>query len=70
MSDPISRQAQDSDDSLITLESKDNSPEATSIFSEVEELYIAGGGGAGRALPAAISEAIEHGLDLDNVKVI
>lgn len=41
-----------------------------SAFSSVEEIYIAGGGGAGRALPSALKEAVNFGLDLNKVKVV
>lgn len=37
------------------------------VLKKVKTLYLAGGGGAGRAYPAAISEAAEFGLDLNNV---
>lgn len=40
------------------------------IFSPVTELFIAGGGGAGRALPQALQEAVNYGLKLKNVTVI
>ena len=40
------------------------------ILEEVEELFIAGGGGAGRALPSALTEAAKYGLDLKKVKSV
>lgn len=40
------------------------------LFSPVIELFIAGGGGAGRALPQALQEAVNFGLDLKKIKVI
>lgn len=41
-----------------------------SLLKDVTEIFIAGGGGAGRALPSAINEATEFGLDLKKVKVV
>jgi hypothetical protein len=41
-----------------------------SLLKEVTEIFIAGGGGAGRALPSAINEATEFGLDLKKIKVV
>lgn len=43
-------------------------PEAKNFLNDVEELYFSGGGGAGGALPAAVEEAVRHGLDLKKVK--
>lgn len=40
------------------------------ILAPVRELFIAGGGGAGRSLPGAIIEACKFGLDLDKVEVV
>lgn len=40
------------------------------LLKEVTEIFIAGGGGAGRALPSALKEAAEFGLDLSKVKVV
>ncbi|MBI2792566.1 MAG: patatin-like phospholipase family protein [Gammaproteobacteria bacterium] len=40
------------------------------LFSSVSELFIAGGGGAGRALPSALEEAAAFGLDFEKVKVV
>lgn len=40
------------------------------LLTGVTELFIAGGGGAGRALPSALKEAAEFGLDLDKLKVV
>jgi hypothetical protein len=48
----------------------DLSPKLPDIFKPVSELFIAGGGGAGRALPSALQEAVRYGLDLKNVKVV
>lgn len=46
-------------------------PENRQLLANVEEIFIAGGGGAGRALPAALNEAHRYGLDLKNkVKVL
>lgn len=42
----------------------------SNIFSPVREIFIAGGGGAGRSLPGAIMEAAKFGLDLDKVEVV
>ncbi len=39
-------------------------------LASVEELFIAGGGGAGRTLPGAFLEARKYGLDMDRVKVV
>jgi len=41
-----------------------------SLLKDVTEVFIAGGGGAGRALPSAINEAAEFGLDLKKLKVV
>ncbi|MGE3319054.1 MAG: patatin-like phospholipase family protein [Candidatus Berkiella sp.] len=41
-----------------------------SLLKDVTEVFIAGGGGAGRALPSAINEATEFGLDLKKLKVV
>lgn len=41
-----------------------------SLLKDVTEVFIAGGGGAGRALPSAINEAVEFGLDLKKLKVV
>lgn len=41
-----------------------------SLLKDVTEVFIAGGGGAGRALPSAINEASEFGLDLKKLKVV
>lgn len=49
---------------------KKTAPEASTLFSSVRELFLSGGGGAGRALPAAIEEASRAGLDLKKVNVI
>lgn len=40
------------------------------LLKNVTEIFIAGGGGAGRALPSALKEAAEFGLDLSKVKVV
>lgn len=40
------------------------------FFSRIKALYLAGGGGAGRAYPAAFHEASKFGLDLNNVEVV
>lgn len=40
------------------------------LFDSVSELFIAGGGGAGRALPSALQEAASFGLDFEKVKVV
>lgn len=40
------------------------------LLSGVTELFIAGGGGAGRALPSALKEAAAFGLNLDKLKVV
>lgn len=45
-------------------------PEAKQFLKDVEELYFSGGGGAGSALPAAVEEAVNFGLDLKKVKRI
>ncbi|MGE4348203.1 MAG: patatin-like phospholipase family protein [Candidatus Berkiella sp.] len=45
-------------------------PKLRHIFSKVRELFIAGGGGAGRSLPKAMSEAVKFGLDLSKVEVV
>ncbi|MBS0287182.1 MAG: patatin-like phospholipase family protein [Proteobacteria bacterium] len=45
-------------------------PETKTIFNSVSEIYIAGGGGAGRALPSALLEAQKYGLNFDNVNVV
>jgi predicted acylesterase/phospholipase RssA len=37
--------------------------ELRTILSPVKEIYLAGGGGAGRALPGAIEEACKYGLN-------
>lgn len=44
--------------------------ESLTILSSVEELFISGGGGAGRTLPGAFKEATKFGLDMDKVKVV
>jgi|GEM_PF-5522865 len=43
--------------------------EFRALLKDVTEVFIAGGGGAGRALPSAINEATEFGLDLKKLKV-
>ncbi len=45
-------------------------PLASTQLSGVKEIYIAGGGGAGRALPSALAKAQEYGLNFDNIKVV
>lgn len=40
------------------------------LLADVTEIFIAGGGGAGRALPSALKEATEFGLNLDKLKVV
>lgn len=40
------------------------------LFKPVRELFIAGGGGAGRALPSAVQEAEKFGLDLSKVHTV
>lgn len=40
------------------------------VLAPVEEIFLAGGGGAGRSLIGAFREAMEYGLDFDNVKVV
>lgn len=40
------------------------------IFDGVTEVFIAGGGGNGRALPAAFQEAARFGLSAEKIKVI
>lgn len=40
------------------------------VFSKVKQLVLSGGGGAGRAYPAAFIEAGRFGLDLDNIEVV
>ena len=43
---------------------------AKTLFNPVTEIYLAGGGGAGRALPSALAEAQLHGLDFNKLKVV
>lgn len=50
--------------------SKSKSKLKSTLFSPVEEIYIGGGGGAGRSLPAALDETVRHGLDVKKVKVV
>lgn len=52
------------------LQSKTPPFDKSKIYSQKEEIFIAGGGGAGRALPAAFDEAEKYGLDLEKVKVV
>ncbi|HRE30733.1 MAG TPA: patatin-like phospholipase family protein [Candidatus Berkiella sp.] len=40
------------------------------LLNDVTEIFIAGGGGGGRAYPSAIAEAVEFGLDLHKLKVV
>lgn len=40
------------------------------FFDPVVEIFIAGGGGAGRALPQALQEAVNFGLNLKKIKVV
>ncbi len=42
----------------------------TNFFSSVKELALSGGGGAGRAYPAAFVEATRFGLDFNNIEVV
>ncbi len=52
------------------LESLDDHYPYENVFGSVEQLYIAGGGGAGRSLPGAFVEAEKFGLDFKNVNVV
>ncbi len=45
-------------------------PIEKTLFEPVHEIYIAGGGGAGRALPQALLAAQYYGLDFNKVNVI
>jgi predicted acylesterase/phospholipase RssA len=40
------------------------------LLKDVKEVFIAGGGGGGRALPRAVNEAAAFGLDLRKVNVV
>ncbi len=57
-------------DELNVQASVEPTIDKSQLFKPVKELFIAGGGGAGRALPSAFEEAVKHGLDLDNLEVI
>lgn len=46
------------------------SRELRHTFRKVRELFIAGGGGAGRSLPGGMIEAVKFGLDLSKVEVV
>lgn len=50
--------------------SKSRLEDTSRLLAPVEELFIAGGGGAGRTLPGAFQEARRYGLNLNNIKVV
>lgn len=45
-------------------------PQAREQFKSVTEVYFAGGGGAGRALPSALAEAQKYGLDFEKLRIV
>jgi len=63
---------QDIDISQIELD-KNSLPKPkglSNFFSEVRELALSGGGGAGRSYPAAFEESARFGLDFEKLEVI
>lgn len=52
------------------VEDVDHVPQSSQLLARVEELFIAGGGGAGRTLPGAFREAQKYGLNVNNVKAV